>query len=119
MWKRTERSVTSLEVTRDQADAKKATLEYIEKGKKLSRERMKIIRYADRDGWQAALHFVGDNIAETEAEAKRMRKSKKETEKDREAARDRRERNSRDGRGGYSGRDGRDGRTDKTAKTRF
>ena len=59
----------------------------IKKGKTIIHDRMKVIRYADRDGWKAALHFVGDDIAETAEEAKRMRKSKKETEKDKEASR--------------------------------
>ena len=95
LWKRTERYVSVLEVPAEQAQLKSAALEMVEKGKKIIHDRLKIIRYADRDGWKAALHFVGDDIAESEAEAKKMRKSKKETEKEREAERSRRERDRR------------------------
>ena len=119
MWKPTERFVKALEVDRDQADLKKGAVDFIEKGKKLTRDRMKVIRYADRDGWQAALHFVGDNIADTEAEAKRMRKSKKETEKDREAARSRRERDSREYRSSYSSREGQGSSRTRDTTRRF
>ena len=56
---------------------------------------MKVIPYADRDGWKAALHYVGNNIVEIEAQAKKMQKFKKETEKEREAERSRRERDRR------------------------
>ena len=95
---RTERFVSALEVQPDQAELKNASLEMIKKGKNLIHERMKVIRFADRDGWKAALHFVGDDIAESVEEAKRMRKSKKETDKEKESARrgNGRDRESRD-----------------------
>ena len=103
MWKRTERFVSALEVQHEQAELKAATMDAIAKGKKLTHDRLKVIRYADRDGWQAALHFIGDDIAETAEEEKKMRKAKKETDKTKEASqsksRDKRKRS-------YSGRDG-------------
>ena len=105
MWQRSERFVGALEVPRDQSEIKTSALEFIKKGKDLTHDRMKVIKFADRDGWQAALNFVGDNIAETPEEAKRMKKGVKEAEKDREskAARGRRDRDRR--RNSY-GRDG-------------
>ena len=116
MWKRTERFVGTLEVQPDQADLKSSALDFIKKGKHLTHERLKVIKFADRSGWQAALNFVGDDIAETPEEAKRMKKGVKEAEKVREAkaARSKWEREyrdrrfapySRDGQGSYSNRD--------------
>ena len=96
MWKRAERLVQPLNVPEEQKEVKKLALEGITKGKEIVHERAKLIRFADRDGWKAALHYLGDNIAETEAEGKKMRKSKKETEKEKEADRTRRERKARD-----------------------
>ena len=49
----------------------------INKGKNVAHERLKIIRFDDSNGWKAALHFLGDNIVETEAEGKQMKISKK------------------------------------------
>ena len=72
--------VGTLEVQPEQVDLKSASLEIILKARKWVQKRMKVIRYADQDGWKAALHYLGDDIAETEEETKRMRKSKKETE---------------------------------------
>ena len=99
LGKRTERLVDAMELPEDQAVLKATALEAIEKGKNIVHERLKVIRYADRDGWKAALHFLGDNIAESEAEAKRMSKSKKETDKEKEAEKARRERETHRDRG--------------------
>ena len=33
-------------------------------------DRLKVVRYADRKAWKEGLHYEGDNIAETESEAK-------------------------------------------------
>ena len=46
---------------------------------------MNMIRLADKDGWSAALNYLSANIAETEAEGKATRKSKKEAEHSRES----------------------------------
>ena len=81
LWSRTERYVDSLEVAQEQAPLKTGALETIQKGKNLVHERLKLLRSADRDGWKVALYYEGDNIAENESEAKRMRKSKKEADK--------------------------------------
>ena len=80
MWRRTERFVATLEVPPAQQEIKDGALSFIQKGKELTHERIKVIRFADRDGWSAALRYLGDDIAETEAEAKAMRKSKKDVE---------------------------------------
>ena len=84
MWRRTERFVDSLEVPVQQEEIKEGAMNYIKKGKELVHQRLKVIRFADKDGWSAALNYLGDNIAETEAEGKAMRKSKKEAERSRE-----------------------------------
>ena len=49
----------------------------MQKGKSLRHERIKLIKFADREGWKATLYYEGDKIAETEAEEKKIRKSKK------------------------------------------
>ena len=84
MWRRTERFVQVLEVGAEQETLKTGALSFIEKGKKLTHDRLKLLRFADRDGWTAALNYLGDQIAETEAEAKAMRKGKKEADRFRE-----------------------------------
>ena len=107
LWKRTERFVDALEVQGEQADLKTGALGMIEKGKQLVHDRLKLIRFADRDGWQAALHYAGDDIAGTEMEAKKMRKSKKDSDKKKETEKNRREKDTRDRRNNYSsGRSG-------------
>ena len=80
MWKRTERFVDALEVPASQEELKTGAMNYIAKGKQLTHDRLKVIRFADRDGWPAALNFLSDLIAQTEAEAKAMRKGKKEAD---------------------------------------
>ena len=54
-------------------DIKDETMAFIKKGKNLAHEMMKVIRFAHREGLSAWLRYVGDDIAETEAEAKVMR----------------------------------------------
>ena len=105
LWKKTELFVGALDVRAEQEEMKAASIEAIKKGKEIVHDRMKIVRFADRDGWKAALHFVGDNIADSAEEAKRMRKSKKETEQEKEAEK-KREREARDRRNRYPSRDG-------------
>ena len=78
MWKRTERFVEALEVPPAQEEIKQGGMAYIDKGKSLTYERMKVIKFADREGWSVGLRYLGDNIADTEAEAKAMRKSVKD-----------------------------------------
>ena len=79
-----ERFVQVLEVGADQETLKTGALNFIEKGKQLTHDRLKLLRFADRDGWTAALNYLGDQVAETEAEAKAMRKGKKEADRFRE-----------------------------------
>ena len=102
LWKRTERFVDALEVTAEQAELKSGAMDMISKGKKIVHDRLKLIRFADRDGWQAALHYVGDDIADTEEEAKKMRKSKKDSDKKKETEKNRREKDTKDRRNNYS-----------------
>ena len=91
LWARSERYVEVLDVSNDQAVFKQGAIDMMKKGKSLIHERIKLIKYADREGWKAALYYEGDKIAETEAEEKRMRKSKKETEKEKDAEKSRKE----------------------------
>lgn len=72
MWEKTERAV------KDNDEAK--ALECINEGKKLSRERLKVLRYADTEGWDAAFNYMSDDLAENEQDRKRMEKSKKKAE---------------------------------------
>ena len=89
MWNRTERFVETLEVPPGQEEIKTGALSFIAKGKKITHERLKVIRFADRDGWAAALNYLGDDIAETEAEAKAMKKGKKEADQKQDSQRGR------------------------------
>ena len=72
LWERTERAVAD-----GQSDKAK---EYINKGKDLCKKRLKVLRYADRDEWDAALEYLSDDLAEDECDRKRMRKAKKTSE---------------------------------------
>ena len=81
MWERTERFVDAMEPREGQQDLKGAAKTVIEKGKTLVRDRLKVLRFADRDGWTAAMNFLGDDIADDEAEAKKMKRGRKEAEK--------------------------------------
>ena len=76
IWRRTERFVNTLEAPPAKEEIEEGTMAFIEK--LLTNERMKFIRFADREGWSAALCYLGHDIAETEAEAKAMRESKKD-----------------------------------------
>ena len=80
MWTRTERMVGVLQVPEEQKELKDAALKFINEGKRLPHERLKVFRFADRDGWSAALNFLADDIAENEKDEKRMKKGKKEAE---------------------------------------
>ena len=60
---------------------KEGALQMMEKGKALIHDRIKLITFADQEGWPAALLYKGSNIADTEAEAKKMAKAKKEHER--------------------------------------
>ncbi len=80
MWERTERYVDALEVDPEQGELKKGALNFIKEGKNFTHERLKVIRFADRDGWSAALNFLADDIAQDEKEEKRMKKGRKDAE---------------------------------------
>ena len=51
--------------------------ELSDKGKRLSKERMKVLRLAEKEGWDTALEYLSDDLAEDETDRKRMRKAKK------------------------------------------
>ena len=69
------------EASPDTAVFKQGALDLVKSGKEKLSERIRLIRFADRDGWPAALRYAGDDIALDEAEEKKMRKSKKDTDK--------------------------------------
>ena len=50
MWERTERFVGACNVSPDDKELKDGAMKYITEGKKLTHERIKVLRYADRDG---------------------------------------------------------------------
>ena len=93
VWKRAGRAVE------DNNKTKAADL--IEKGKRLTRKRMKCFRLADKEGWDVALAFLSDDMASDDDEAKRLKTARKETKAKREQrdnARDRPNRQRREGR---------------------
>ena len=67
-----------MEVTQAMPDTetfKKGAVDLIQKGKKKLGDRLKIIKFADRDGWHAALLYEGDNLAEDDSDTRRMKNS--------------------------------------------
>ena len=103
MWERAERFVSVLNVEGDQADLKAGAVKYIEQGKNLTKQRLKVLRIADRDGWAAALCFVADDIADDEKEEQRMKRGRKEAQqKKAHAEKSSRDRSPHDRRGGSS-----------------
>ena len=61
-------------------EMKTAALDFHAQGEKLLAERIKIIKFADREGWKAALKYQGDDLAENEADERRMKRSRKDAE---------------------------------------
>ena len=90
IYNRAQRLVEATEVTDDTKLLKEGAIKLMEEGKEILEKRLQLIRYADKEGWLAALHYEGDDIAENEAEAKKMRKSKKDTEAEKEKEREKR-----------------------------
>ena len=81
MWERTERFVAAMEPREGHGELKDGAEDFIRRGKALVHNRLKVLRFADRDGWSAAMNFLGDDIADDETEAKKMKRGKKEAEK--------------------------------------
>ena len=94
LWERTEKFVGALDVADDQKELKAAALKYMEEGKRITHDRLKLIRFADRDGWSAELNFPSDDIAENEKEKKRMKRGREEAEKSKERGTSKRNRSS-------------------------
>ena len=59
MVKRTKRFAKALKVPGEQSALKASAMSFIEKGKRLTDDRLKVLKFADRDDWQAALNYVG------------------------------------------------------------
>ena len=97
LWERTEKFVGALDVADDQKELKAAALKYMEEGKRITHDRLKLIRFADRDGWSAELNFPSDDIAENEKEKKRMKRGREEAEKSKERGTSKRNRSSSSG----------------------
>ena len=72
MGNQTERAVTE-----ERQDRVK---EYCEKGKKLAKHRLKVLRLADKDGWETAFEYLSDDLADDEQDRKRMKKAKRAAE---------------------------------------
>ena len=73
IWEKTERAVT------EKKWEKARTL--CVKGKALVKKRLKVLKYANKEGWDAALEYMSDDLADDEADRKRMQKAKKKAEK--------------------------------------
>ena len=54
LWKKTERLVGAIEFQREQQNLKEVTLHIVHKGKEIAYEHLKLIRFADLEGWKAA-----------------------------------------------------------------
>ena len=77
LWEKTERAIKSGQIPK--------AMEIVEKGKRLSRDRLKVFRFADRDGWDSAMLYLSDDLADDEKDERRMKKSKKTAANLREA----------------------------------
>ena len=96
IYLRAQRFVEACEVTEESRSFHQGAIDMMNKGKQILHERIKMIKFADKESWQAALHFEGNDIAETEAEAKKMQKSVKETERRNDKRAETRKRDFRD-----------------------
>ena len=72
LWGRTGRAVSENQLDK--------VGEIVEKGKKLCKTRLKALRLADKEGWDTALNYLSDDLADDENDRKRMRKAKKTAE---------------------------------------
>ena len=68
MWKKTERAIAE----KNEAKAK----EFITKGKKQIKKRMKALRLADKEGWDVALAHLSDEMASNSEDEKRLKKAR-------------------------------------------
>ena len=67
MWERTEKALTENRLEKAQ--------EHIQKGKAACLARLKLIRIADRDGWDAANCYLTDDLASDTDDEKRISKA--------------------------------------------
>ena len=51
--------------------------EFLEKGKKSLKERIKLIRIADRDGWGTVLEYMSDDLADNSSDEKAIDKARR------------------------------------------
>ena len=72
LWEKTERAATE-----EKPDRVK---ELCQKGKKIAKQRMKVLRLADKDGLGTAFEYLSDDLADDEQDRKRMKKAKKSAE---------------------------------------
>lgn len=68
---------------------------YAEKGLSILSERQKLIKIADKHGWDTVNNYVSDPLAKDEADDKKLRKAVKEAEKSREKTKREKEAKSR------------------------
>ena len=72
LWEKTSRAVSEKQY--DKVDS------LAQKGKQICKNRLKAVRLADKDGWDVALNYLSDDLADDENDRKRMRKAKKTAE---------------------------------------
>ena len=71
MWKKTERAIHE-----DQVEIAKRIVEL---GKNLTKIRLKVLRIADKDGWDNALAYLSDELASGSEDEKRLKKARRES----------------------------------------
>ncbi len=76
LWKRAGRAVEDSNRTK--------AAEIIDKGKKLTRKRMKCFKLADREGWAVALAYLSDDLASDDDQAKKLKNARKEVKSKRD-----------------------------------
>ena len=69
IWKKTGRAIEEENVPK--------AMTLIEKGKKLTKNRLKALRIADNEGWDTALAYLSDDLASCSEEEKRMKKARR------------------------------------------
>ena len=79
LWRRVDRAVSDGSSTKAKA--------HIERGKRITKRRMKCLKLAENEGWDTALAFLSDDLASDEEEATRLKNARKDVNAKRERGR--------------------------------
>ena len=85
LWERTERAV--------QENNQEKAKGYAQQGKTLTRKHLKLLRIADKDGWDTALAYVSDDLASNSDDEKHLKAARRAAQTKRQSSK-RRERSS-------------------------